>query len=371
MPDRKAALVSIVVALCFLAHGGANAAAQRTFVASTGVDTNPCTLTLPCRSFATAISQTASSGEVIVLDSAGYGPAAITKSVSIIAPGGIYGGVTATGGDAITINGADVSVTLRGLTLKGFGGGAGIRFNAGAGLNIDRCDISGFTDQGIIIAAPGGGVVHLSDSFVHANYIGIYVAGADVSNTVYTTISRTRIEDNNIQGIATFGAAQIAIEDSVVTGSIRNILGAGLGAGLSASKVRISIARSLISRGVCGLCVETPGDGGSVRVVIMDSTISGNLANGIDVGYGFAATGCTLEAIVTRTQVTHNGGGIVTDGGLCNSQVWLDSVTVFENGDVGGEVVARNNGKVFTRQNSTIADVTATTGGTVVPWPAQ
>ena len=34
-------------------------AVQRTFVASTGVDTNPCTLTQPCRGFAAAVSAVA------------------------------------------------------------------------------------------------------------------------------------------------------------------------------------------------------------------------------------------------------------------------------------------------------------------------
>ncbi len=36
----------------------AHASAQRTFVASTGNDTHPCSLTQPCRSFTAAIAQT-------------------------------------------------------------------------------------------------------------------------------------------------------------------------------------------------------------------------------------------------------------------------------------------------------------------------
>jgi len=64
----------------------AAATAQRTFVASTGNDAAPCSLAQPCRGFARAITQTNAGGEVIVLDSAGYGPVTITKSVSLIAP---------------------------------------------------------------------------------------------------------------------------------------------------------------------------------------------------------------------------------------------------------------------------------------------
>src|SRR4029450_6331613 len=79
-------LLQIVSALCVLVASLPVSAAQRTFVSGSGVDSNPCTLTLPCRSFAAAITQTSIGGEVIVLDSAGYGPVAITQSVSIIAP---------------------------------------------------------------------------------------------------------------------------------------------------------------------------------------------------------------------------------------------------------------------------------------------
>jgi hypothetical protein len=57
-----------------LTPAAASATIQRTFVASTGNDANPCTLAQPCRGFARAVSQTSPSGEVIVLDSAGYGP---------------------------------------------------------------------------------------------------------------------------------------------------------------------------------------------------------------------------------------------------------------------------------------------------------
>ena len=43
----------------------------RTFVSGTGLDTNPCSLTAPCRTFTQAISQTNAGGEVVVLTAAG------------------------------------------------------------------------------------------------------------------------------------------------------------------------------------------------------------------------------------------------------------------------------------------------------------
>src|SRR5437870_11556491 len=83
------------------AHKAA-ALAQRTFVsAATGNDANPCTRTAPCRNFAAAIAQTASGGEVVVLDSGGYGTVTINQAVSLIAPSGVYAGITVFSGAGI------------------------------------------------------------------------------------------------------------------------------------------------------------------------------------------------------------------------------------------------------------------------------
>src|SRR5437588_2416029 len=113
--------------------------AQRTFVsAATGNDANPCSRTAPCRNFAAAIAQTAAGGEVIVLDSGGYGTVTISQSVSLISPPGVYAGITAFSGNAIEINaGASDSVTLRGLTPNGLGGGIGLNVDAVGRLFVD------------------------------------------------------------------------------------------------------------------------------------------------------------------------------------------------------------------------------------------
>ena len=106
--------------------GTALAASQRTFVASTGVDTNACSISAPCRSFSAAIAKTSAPGEVIVLDSAGYGPVTIDKSISLIAPAGIHAGVTVFSGDGITVDAPGSTVLLRGLSINGHGGVTGV-----------------------------------------------------------------------------------------------------------------------------------------------------------------------------------------------------------------------------------------------------
>jgi hypothetical protein len=67
-------LTLIATALATPAH-----AQQRVFVSGTGVDTNPCTLAQPCRTFQQAHNVATANAEIDVLDPAGYGPLTITK----------------------------------------------------------------------------------------------------------------------------------------------------------------------------------------------------------------------------------------------------------------------------------------------------
>src|SRR5881394_3436360 len=100
---RKTAV--FVTALLVLSSVNAFAFGSRTFVASTGNDANTCGRTDPCRSFAAALLQTANNGEVVPLDSAGYGTMTITQPVSVITPLGIHAAITAGGGaDGVIVN---------------------------------------------------------------------------------------------------------------------------------------------------------------------------------------------------------------------------------------------------------------------------
>ncbi len=128
----------------------AMAAAQRTFVASNGSDANPCSLVNPCRSFDHAVGQTLPDGEVIVLDSAGYGTATISQAVSIIAPPGIYAGVSVFSGVGITVNASAGKVTLRGLTINNVQTGTtGIAISSGAAVYLDNVVVTNFPTAGL------------------------------------------------------------------------------------------------------------------------------------------------------------------------------------------------------------------------------
>ena len=119
-------------------------AVQRTHVsAAFGADSNTasnCSAAAPCRFFAAAMSVTDNNGEVIVLDSGGYGAVTITQSVALIAPTGVYAGISIfPGADGVTIATAGVNVVLRGLTINGQGGNNGIFMTAGNRLTVENC----------------------------------------------------------------------------------------------------------------------------------------------------------------------------------------------------------------------------------------
>src|SRR5580692_8491112 len=90
---------------CAMFAAPAQAQRDRVFVASYGSDSNPCTFGSPCKTFQNAYNVVAVGGEVTAIDSAGFGPLAITTSVTITSPDGVEAGIAAAAGaDAIDIN---------------------------------------------------------------------------------------------------------------------------------------------------------------------------------------------------------------------------------------------------------------------------
>jgi hypothetical protein len=130
---------------------------MRTYVSGQGSDSNPCTALSPCRTFKAALALTSAGGEVFVLNSADYGAATINKAVTLSSDGAMAG-VLASGGGGLTISaGATDVINVRGLDIDGANSGTtGIEFSSGAGLNVLKSSIRGFTTYGIAFAAFGG-----------------------------------------------------------------------------------------------------------------------------------------------------------------------------------------------------------------------
>jgi hypothetical protein len=317
------AVVWPVAALSFLISYGSSHAAQRTFVASTGSDAAACSLPAPCRSFAAAIAQTDPSGEVIVLDSAGYGGVTITKAVSIIAPPGVYAGVSVFTGTGIAINGASITVALRGLALNGLGAAVGIDIvNAGAVI-VDRCTVSNFTDTAI---RANGSPVHLqvSDTVLFNNFNGLSAGGDD--NVV---LSRLTV-DTNGNGVIVATGSQAVVTDSVLRANgvgihvyqdgasitrlaidrsafSENSVGVQanmLTGSTASSRVNVGITRSVFQGNGDGVFGSTSGTSGLVRIAVSDSLFESNLTVGV------GGSGADTFVTLSRNTITHNGTGI-------------------------------------------------------------
>src|SRR4051794_5850864 len=144
----RALLMSFLVLLTLSAT--AQAQATRTWVSGVGDDANPCSRTAPCKTFAGAISKTATGGEINVLDPGGFGGVTITKAITISSEG-FEAGVLVSGTNAIIVNApTTANVVLRGLDIEGLGTGlVGIKVLAAGNVHVENCTINNFTQNGI------------------------------------------------------------------------------------------------------------------------------------------------------------------------------------------------------------------------------
>lgn len=210
----------LTVSLC------ASAQATRTWVSGVGDDANPCSRTAPCKTFAGAISKTAASGEINVLDPGGFGAVTITKAITIDGSGGSIAGVlTSLGGNGIIVNaGVNDVVVLRNLDINGVGtGGDGIRYLAGKSLSVEHCKIYGFAGQGIDVSLSASGALRVSDTTFEKTNDGITMS--TTAGVMTASLDRVRMVNlanagiNLLTGVAT-------INDSV----LYNIAGFGIAA---------------------------------------------------------------------------------------------------------------------------------------------
>jgi parallel beta helix pectate lyase-like protein len=185
-----------LVACATLALAGAvTAQAQNaiSYVSVAGNDANNCTASAHCRTFTRALSVTNSGGEVIAVDSGGYGPATISKPVTLTAIGIDASITAASGGDALTIN-TSGNVTIVGLSLHGAAvGNDGILVENVGFLRVYNLTAHNFVNDGIQFASAGALAVYNS-SFTDNGHDGLllehaasraYVNGSTFDNNAF------------------------------------------------------------------------------------------------------------------------------------------------------------------------------------------
>jgi Right handed beta helix region len=300
----------------------AQASAQRTFVASFGNDANAarnCSLVLPCRSFATAITQTLDGGEIVVLDSAGYAPVTIDRSVSITAPDGVYAGVTVSGAIGVTIAGNLLQVVLRGLTINSLdtsgvsGAGISVLSSNTSRIHVERVFISGFA-AGIEVGGSSGGVrFEIADSTIQGCEGGIVASGDNL-----VMIDRIRI--NGLPGgtgIAITGAVT-SVRDSVIEGTTNAVV---VLRGGGPNRLPVTIEGSTLRNNANGLGFRLTGtptaDG--IAATVSNTVVSGNFGRGINIDCDMGTTGVITiaDSVVSNNLDT----AIYSSGGTCSVAV--------------------------------------------------
>jgi hypothetical protein len=262
-----------------------SALGQQTFVASTGVDTNPCSRTAPCRTFQAAVNAAPAGGVVIALDSAGFGSnVTVNKAIEIIAPAGVFAAITVFSGDGIDISAGTGIVLLRGVTVNNQGStGNGIVDTSAAVVHVESCNVNGFSNgatSGTGLAVKGHGDVEVKDSIFRGNDQGISVQPS--SGTALVVIDHCRLEASPSHN------GLIAQDGATVT-------------------VRNTIAAANTQNGF-----EVAADSRPAELNIENCISSNNTLNGIDaIALGTAAA----IARVSDSTITDNAGtGLLNDG---------------------------------------------------------
>jgi hypothetical protein len=256
----------------------AEAQATRTWVSGVGDDVNPCSRTAPCKTFAGAISKTATNGEINCLDPGGYGAVTITKSITIDCED-TQGSILASLVNGVIINSTTAHVKLRGISINGAGNGINcIRVLAAASLVLDEIVCANFAQHGVSVE--------------------------NQSVALKVTVWNSSFRNNTGNGINTFiggtGSAAVAINSSLFASN-----GVGVNFGLAATG---SIQDSIVSNNTTGIQA-----GGATSVLsAKDNQITHN-TTGVST-----LSGATIRIgsnLVSANGTGLSGGNIFTWGG--------------------------------------------------------
>lgn len=348
--NMKLSIVAVAIALI----APQALAATTTYVATHGYDANPCSIAQPCRSFAGALLQTASGGEIVVLDSRGYGPVQIDKSVSIVAPEGIYAGISVFTGNGVEITGAATRVRLSGLTIVVVGGAAdlyGVNARVPVHLSIERVVISAFGDSsaGMVLCGagfdcvhPGTGEVRIVDSMMYSNNTGISAPEwrAVVERSIFAkggigvrgAVSDSLFAFDSGLELNSFGTAGDggSVRQSVFSDSAYRVFAA---IGWGSAPVEVSLSRNVFVRSLTGFAIGT-GLGGATAIDIDSCVIVDNQEYGIE----HTSNDPSANATLSNNTIARNaiGGVLNAYGAPIHSR---GNNTIRNNGVDGGPFV--------------------------------
>ena len=303
------ALVVFALATTSLVH----AQASRTWVSGVGDDVNPCSRTAPCKTFAGAISKTATGGEIDALDPGGFGAVTITKAITIDGDFSGLASALVSGVNGINVNAAGANVTLRRIAINGITGLGikGINVSAVGVLNVEDCYIFGFANEGIFVNLGTGANINIKRSTIVNNGLsnsagngaGIRVTtsdnGSGVGHTVYVTVTNTNCDNNN-EGYRFENNVRGQITES--TGSNNALNGFDVFPGAASSEMNLESCTSANNK-QWGIFVFTSG-----TIRISNTTVTGNITLGLNPSAG----GQILSYSNNKVQGNPGGNGAVS-----------------------------------------------------------
>jgi hypothetical protein len=275
--------MKLILALTIMAFAGAaHAQATRTWVSGVGDDANPCSRTAPCKTFAGAISKTATGGEINALDDGGFGTVTITKPITIEG-GGHIASVLNSGTTGVIINtpGANDLVILRNIEING--AGTGLR-----GINVISC-------KRLVVEN-----VHIyNQSAASPNGQGIFIGGTTTTQLV--SIRHCQIDKNSTQGVmsspSSLGVNGVDISDSTIEHN------AASGIELTGTGSKLILSRSFVNyNGGSGVAL----DNASADAHIASSFLNFNVI-GVSTTNGVAQ--------LFANQISHNQISVSVSGG--------------------------------------------------------
>jgi hypothetical protein len=304
MKARSTLRGTLVVAATLLLSATAHAQLFRAYVASDGLDSNPCTLAAPCRLLPAALSAIADGGEIWMLDSANYNTATVTvgKSVSILAVPGAVGSVLAIGGPAISITASSLKVALRNLVivpLAGGGGTNGVTMTGASTLFIENSLIANLPVDAVVVT--GTGKLKVVNTIIRNNS-GYSVS---LSNGAYGEIASTQMLENGYGGVVAYGntatTTTAIVSDSIVSGGTEGVY---VSAQSASAVARAFVTRCTIAGTTWGLDSETAGVGSAVISVSSTMSVSNFY------GYYLSGGGSVIKSLGNNhiTDNTSNAG---------------------------------------------------------------
>ena len=260
--------------------------ATRTWVSGVGDDANPCSRTAPCKTFAGAISKTATNGEISVLDPGGFGTVTITKSITLNGTGTLAG-ILSAGTTGVNVNDSGSAspnssvVILRDISINGAGTGLnGINYTSGKSLMVDHCWIYGVTTNGITVSKSADGQLKVLDTVIE-NVIGDGINTNTTAGLIKVSIDRTRAM-NCANGLHIRNLSRAVARNCVFSNNTTN----GVFADSTSGYAKIRVEQSQISlNGSNGVRAGNTGGGVSGAEIALNQ-IDHNTSNGVLVGTG-------------------------------------------------------------------------------------